>query len=273
MEKPKDYPDIVYKYRNWTSDTNKAVIKNNELFMTSPKDFNDPFDCRIPINYSLLNTPEKIQRFAIEFTERHKEWLINNDYNLKSEIEAIKYDYTNDMESMQAKHESILFNSQDKHYGVLSMTTDWDNILMWSHYGDFHRGYCVGFWEDQMRRSQLFGKGGPVTYDKNNNYPVIDPISNENKMVKGFKETHTKAFDWKYENEYRFYNLYFPKEAMNNDRKVIIPNEFFADITIGIMTPEDHKNEIIEIAKKNGIKVYQAKKVPFKFKITREEIK
>ena len=90
---------------------------------------------------------------------------------------------------------------------------------------------------------------------------------------KGFKETHTKAFDWKYENEYRFLNLYFPKDPTDDDRKVIIPNEFFAEITIGIMTPEDNRNEIIEIAIKKGIKVFQAKKVPFKFEITREEIK
>ena len=38
-------------------------------------------------------------------------------------------------------------------------------------------------------------------------------------------------------------------------------------------TSEEDRKEIIELALKKGIKVYQAKKVPFKFEITKEEIK
>src|SRR5437762_935552 len=64
MEKKEKYPDIVYKYRNWSEDNHKNVLYKNQLFLTSPKDFNDPFDCRIPQNFSLLNTKEKIQQFV-----------------------------------------------------------------------------------------------------------------------------------------------------------------------------------------------------------------
>jgi hypothetical protein len=30
-------------------------------------------------------------------------------------------------------------------YGVLCFSRSWDNILMWSHYGDRHKGICLGF--------------------------------------------------------------------------------------------------------------------------------
>lgn len=267
-----NYPEIVYKYRNWTSDFNKAVLEKNELFMTSPEYFNDPFDCRIPTNYNLLDTPEKVNNYAVEFTERHKVWLKENGQNLQEEIRLIKNDFTYRLSEMQQNHENQLFQSQNKHYGILSMTTKWNNILMWSHYGDFHKGYCIGFWEEKMRKSALFGKGGPVSYNNENEYPKIDPLSKENGMIKGFKETHTKAFDWKYEDEYRFFNLYYPNEPTDDDRKVRITNNLFAEIILGIMMPENHKKEIIKLAKEKGIKIYQAKKVPFKFEITREEI-
>ena len=86
MSKPETYPDIIYKYRNWKTESNKNVLLKNELFMTSPEYFNDPFDCRIPTNYNLLDTPKKIEQYAVEFVNRHKVWLLQNDYNLKKEI-------------------------------------------------------------------------------------------------------------------------------------------------------------------------------------------
>ena len=33
---------------------------------------------------------------------------------------------------------------------------------MWSHYGDFHRGYCIGFDEEKLRNTGFFGKGGKM---------------------------------------------------------------------------------------------------------------
>jgi hypothetical protein len=41
-------PKIIYKYRNWSDKHHKNVLKKNELYMSSPEEFNDPFDCRIP---------------------------------------------------------------------------------------------------------------------------------------------------------------------------------------------------------------------------------
>ncbi|SPE41741.1 conserved hypothetical protein [Candidatus Sulfopaludibacter sp. SbA3] len=32
-----------------------------------------------------------------------------------------------------------------KRYGALCFSRSWNNILMWSHYGDKHKGICLGF--------------------------------------------------------------------------------------------------------------------------------
>jgi hypothetical protein len=274
MNNPQEYPEIIYKYRNWTEEYHKDILIKNNLFMASPDYFNDPFDCRIPINYTLLDTPEKIEKYVVSFVERHKQLFLSRRIDLQEEINRMTIDYTNNIEQIQSNYEKILFAGQNQHYGVLSLSKRWDSILMWAHYAQNHRGFCVGFWEEKLRESRKFDKGGPVSYNPENEYPQIHPLTedNEDKMVDKFKETHTKAFDWKYEEEYRINKLFYPEIPTNEDRIITIPDDFFAEITIGLMMPNEHKNEIIELARRKNIRVYQAKRIPFKFVIDREEI-
>ena len=138
----------------------------------------------------------------------------------KSFFEYIRNIVKND-EILEVIDENDLFVKQNIHYGILSMSSRWNSILMWSHYAEFHKGYCAGFWEDKMRESGLFGKGGPVTYNPENDYPKINPLKEYKPMIKGFIETNTKANDWSYENEYRLFNLYFPEIPTKEDRKII----------------------------------------------------
>jgi hypothetical protein len=56
--------NVLYKYRNWTDENHKKMLKENELFFASPRSFNDPFDCKIPVNFSILNTNEKIDLYV-----------------------------------------------------------------------------------------------------------------------------------------------------------------------------------------------------------------
>lgn len=272
MTKPEDYPDIIYKYRNWKDDNHKDILRKNILYMPPPIYFNDPFDCRIPTNYKLLNSTEKIEKYVLAFINKHQEFLLRKGVNLDEEFIRMCKDFSKNIDDIQTDHERILFGNQDKHYGVLSLSKRWNSILMWSHYADNHLGFCVGFWEDKLRESGLFGKGGPVHYNPENEYPTIDPLEDENIMVTGFKQTHTKAFDWEYEQEYRLTKLFFPNVPSNEDRKIPIKDDLFAEIVIGLTTTENSKKEILEIAKSKSIKVYQTKKVSMKFEIFREQI-
>jgi len=118
--------------------------------MASLQDCNDPFDCRIPTNYNLLDSDDKIENYATSFINRHKSFILENGYNLENERNLLKKDLAN-LDAIQSQHENELFESQNLHYGILSLSARWNSILMWSHYGDFHKGYCVGFHEDKMR--------------------------------------------------------------------------------------------------------------------------
>ena len=57
------------------------------------------------------------------------------------------------------------------------MSGRWNSILMWSHYGDNHNGFCIGFNEMKMRNNGLFHRGGTVNYSKS--FPELNPLSDE----------------------------------------------------------------------------------------------
>lgn len=272
MYKPDDYPEIIYKYRNWKEDNHKDILIKNILYMSPPIYFNDPFDCRIPTNYALIDSIEKIEKYVLAFIKKHQDFLLRKGINLEKEFIKMCEDFSQNIDIIQADHERILFDQQDKHYGVLSLSKRWNSILMWSHYADNHSGFCVGFSEDKIRESGLFGKGGPVHYNPENDYPTINPLEEENLMITGFKQTHTKAYDWEYEQEYRLTKLFVPNVPTTEDRKIQFKDDLLSEIIIGLTTSETSKKEILEIAKNKNIKVYQTKKVSMKFEIFREQI-
>ena len=140
---------------------------------------------------------------------------------------------------------------------------------MWSHYADFHKGYCIGFYEHKLRTSQLFGKGGTVSYSKK--FPEMSPLEG-NITEKSFMQTHSKADDWYYEKEYRLMKLFYPNPPSVDDRIVTIPDDFIAEVIIGLCTPEEDKKEILDVCKNRGIIVFLTHKIPFEFKIGRSEI-
>lgn len=261
-----DNPEIVYKYRHWSDPFHRKVLLENELFLASPICFNDPFDCRITTNYLLLDTPEKREEYIQIGMKKHATFLSERGLDLDS-VKSDLQRRIDDLESFQREHDEIEVTEMNKCYGVVSLSARWDSILMWSHYADHHRGFCIGFNEEKIQNSGLFGKGGMVNYS--NSYPSIDPRE-EYSMEQSFVHTHTKAEDWKYEQEYRLMNMFYPIPATNDaDRIVKVPDEFIEEVIIGLHIPSNHRSEILSECKRRSIPVFQTIKVPRRFNLDR----
>lgn len=265
-------PEKVYKYRIWKNGSHKNLLLYNELYLASPKDFNDPFDCRISPNFIDLTKEEKysyINELAISKFEETERKGLNFPKVLKDLEKRL-----DDPIKFQRDSEKIIYNEQDKYYGILSLSCRWKSILMWSHYSDCHRGFCVGFWEEKLRNTGFFGKAGIVKYDTK--FPEIKPKvakTPEDIIETTFIRTHTKSEDWTYEAEYRLVQNYFPNEPKPFKRIIRVPDDVFAEVILGINISENDKDEIVEICKIKGISVYQAIKKDFRFEIDRALIK
>ena len=268
---PDDFPKILYKYRRWDDLYHKRILENNELYLSSPKHFNDPFDCRIPEDYYLLNTTdlknEYIEKILTE-QPNNSEYEINE---LKDKQNYIRiYNYLNsDISKVQKEMSERWFKLQDLHFGILSMSTIWDNILMWGHYANCHKGFCIGLYEKNLRESNAFGRGGIVNYQ--NEFPKINPL--DDIIEKSFTQTHFKALNWQYESEFRLTKTIFPEVPTETDRIVNFKDDTIAEIILGLNISKDDEQTIIEIARKRKIKIYKTYKKVLEFKLDRYEIK
>ncbi len=243
----------------------------NQLYFSSPKDFNDPFDCRISKNYLLLNTAEKVNKFVTEAVIRQYNKLVKGGYNIEDIRKSMINRFTNNREEEQKDFEKRHFENQDKYYGVLSLSESWDNILMWTHYSNNHKGFCAGFYKKKLTdlaEIENF-KAGPVRYKKT--FPKIDPLDND-RIKNGFLETHIKAVDWRYEKEYRLFKLFYPNEPTKDDRIFTVDNSIFAEVTLGKFFPENQIGTMIKIADEKKIPLFRIEKVPYKFKFVRTKL-
>mgnify|MGYP004344840481 CR=1 FL=1 len=67
-----DFPKTLYKFRDWTNPLHKEILTKKTLYLASPRDFNDPFDCRLSKNYLSLSDPKKMEKYQ-KFT---KNWVL-----------------------------------------------------------------------------------------------------------------------------------------------------------------------------------------------------
>lgn len=268
----RDIPSILYKYRDWKTCYHSDLLKTDEVYFASPKDCNDPFDCRITANF-IQRSKDELEAFANDMASAHRydpEMRGKDFQNIFDNFKSRLFD----VESFQDEMDKSYFNDQDKYYGILSLSKFWDSILMWSHYSNNHKGFCVGI--KGMSITKWFNdkaKGGGVNYE--NDFPdmqpqVMEKMSYKEFLERSFTETHTKAKGWCYEGEYRVLKNNYPELLIN--RKDYLPPNSIEEIILGIAISNEDKKEILEIAEKKNINVYQAKKIPQKFKMTREQI-
>lgn len=189
----------------------------------------------------------------------------NIDY-VKNDLRSSMSDI-NEFQKIQEYAES---RTMDDNYGVLSMTERWNSILMWSHYANFHKGFCIGLNESKMRNSNFFHNGGPVNYETN--FPIIHPLNNEDSIEMMFMQTHRKALDWSYEKEYRLVKMFYPEIPTTEERKIFVPSDFISEVILGLKMSDLDTEQIIAECRKKNIRVFQSIKVPFKFELERKEI-
>lgn len=109
-----------------------------------------------------------------------------------------------------------IFNVIDNQFGVASLTTSFNNPLMWSHYANSHKGICIEYdlSEDVKDVETLKSLLIPVKYSNERvtiDYTLMDKIDLKNIEHKGKNDLlkffisglYTKHFVWKYEDEWR----------------------------------------------------------------------
>lgn len=246
-------PEITHLYKYYPfNEYSLSVLTNKKVWFSKPARLNDPFD--IDIDFIYLISPSNF-RFMIKVLKGQngvpKERL--EELN-KLEKEIPDQNALNEMS--RAMNER--FRDDRKNWGVFCMCESPKNILMWSHYTDCHRGFCLQFVRSSENDLGNIEKTQPVFYRCE--YPSPAPYT-ENGMERIYDELFfTKAKDWEYEKEWRMLNE-------KGDVELPLPGNISA-IIFGLNMHETQKKKIKNIlSEEQEIKYLQAVKVKNKFEL------
>lgn len=237
MEYLGDIPDTLYKYRDWRDDYHKKVITKNELFLASRTKFNDPFDSSIPYRYAVTElTPENIFLKLREIEKKinpslSENEIINRCYEIQKTDRFVSGAYWKD------NYDNYL-QEIDTRFGILSLTSKNDNLLMWSHYSNSHKGYCIGF-DKRILFELVEGTLSRINYTTQ--MPTI-PLFDET-GIGANNILFAKSSEWEYEDEYRI------KKHFAANKIFQFPNEAVKEIILGLKLTEAEKDEILAIAR------------------------
>lgn len=186
---------FLYKFRPLSPDDEqslkhtKQIIVDSKLWLSSPRDFNDPFDLKV---YSeLAGTPAEKRR-------RYKDIALkySKNSNWKKRAAFVERLMARSPVEEQERLRTIVEHNRDK-VGVVSFAGDPRSILMWSHYGRFHTGICLQFDVDKDHRVFL----GALAVNYTTKYPVFNLINSRSMTESGALLSKFEA--WKYEGERR----------------------------------------------------------------------
>ena len=234
-------------------------ISNKTLWLSSPKFFNDPFDCVINVNY--YSEAERIRRNYLKkyFDDDNiVEYLLSFD---ESEKGLLKF-----AESLKELNEDI--NSYFENSIYVSSFSEFDNlksIRMWAHYANNHSGVCLEYDFNAVKNASLFGCI-PVKYT--NDYHYLLDANDVFENVANYLKFFTKAKEWEHEREWRVAQK---NETINmNGYKVAFALPI--SIYLGCKVSDKLKDDVMSICKDKGISLYQMKMNPGSFDIYPEMI-
>lgn len=179
-------PPFLYKYQSVTEYSLKSLAEGT-VWMSSPASFNDPFDCAINLDRTKLK--ESVAHAVKLVSQDHEASTIESADLTSPENEAA---YTVLRASLAAHMASI---------GVLCLTESASEILMWSHYAQYHQGFCIEYRVDDD--SLLKAMARPVRYT--DAYPSLSLKNLPADADENFIDicVYTKASQWSYEREWR----------------------------------------------------------------------
>lgn len=232
---------LVYKYRGAGEKAFKRAIdglKYNYFWASSPQDLNDPCEA-----ITDKRTFKKQYRAISRFLGFRENWH---------------------MEHLDENADEVL-SLADK-MGILSLSKTYLNELLWAHYADGHRGFCI---EYNLEYLDLTDGGNgvfslPVTYSsKPPKISFLDVIrKGQNGII--HKNGFYKPLCWKYEEEHRVItnkigeNYYDPRAVKS--------------IYFGLLISDEHKSLIRESLKGRDIKFYQIVQEKNSYEFNRQEL-
>lgn len=257
-----DHPQVtnLYKYRTFSSRA-LSMLANNELYFAVSDSFNDPFDCRGRHEYEFTDDNDFVNKWAILAASSGK----------MSKTEAFKY-LSRVVSDKQQKEEYIARQSDEfqktvlQSFGICSFSEVPDDILMWSHYCDGHKGFCIKF---NRAPDNILAEAKPVDYPKSNeflsfNYWLGKTEAQIDELVKIIL---TKSRHWDYEEEWRLIEAPDNLKPDYKGHEIEYPDNMLSGIIFGSRMNKKSRATLKAILSGKSTEFYEARVVKNKFQL------
>lgn len=284
-------PHKLYRYQRCVEHSIDS-LRSDTVWLSSPSSYNDPFDCSFSIDYADVFT-EPLREALIKVAQEPGSWITQeqaaeirsssdplsafvkavserknfitsaqSEELMKSLAKARQYnDHTSSLKLVE-QHKNAL--------KVCSFSEVKDSIIMWSHYADYHKGFCLEYdlCKDEMCRRLVV----PVVYrqklfDATRFFKAaIKDRSQFNVLFPILAALH-KSPEWSYEREWRIVvpaNL-IPKEGL---LRVPQPQRLF----LGARMSEESRAAVSSIARLKGIDIMQMRMATDSFSLRAERL-
>jgi hypothetical protein len=253
-------------------DINKGIVEFTKRIMGEPEIF---FDLLLPfisnkidkgkLAYDMKNLQEKIGEENISKVKVDPLNIRIDDFKEMSKFAGIAPGFQDAEDKVNDSVGNLnkkIFSFIDNRFGIASLTTRYDDALMWSHYASSHAGICIEYdfkdYIEQLDKANMLLF--PVNYSEKRvtiDQSILDKIDLKNieeqgrmDILKLFIEgLYTKNIVWKYENEWRSIALLSNNDI--NSRKIISGD--ISALYLGSNMDNKTKKALIKLLDMNSI--------------------
>lgn len=228
--------DYFYRYRSLSGESLEWVrrsILHSQHHFSAPFSFNDPFDCRP--NFALNGTKDQIVKYYEAILSRRCPEMSRQERRIDARRRVSDPEFDPRNPANFAKFRSMYHEQVTARVGVLCISEVPDDLLMWAHYADSHKGICLAL----NRSNPFFATAHPVKYQKLR--PEVNPLVDSHEEMLD-RSMFTKSDHWSYEKEWRI--LQYKSGAAT----YTLPTEALAGIVLGAQIDSAHERQIFEWA-------------------------
>lgn len=191
-----------------------------KLWMSDPEKFNDPLDLRLRIEDQTYRGPfgDEVRLCEAMRVLIHNNSQVASHWFYNERLLDVVRRWTQGELAISV----LEFEIQDRfmEFGVACFTPVWNHALMWSHYAERHKGYCIEYSVREMdlvQKNQGLVASFPVQYSSSLPKLCITEALFSPHQTLG-RMLATKSAEWAYEREWRLVHL--EKKGMSIDMPV-----------------------------------------------------
>jgi hypothetical protein len=243
-------PERLYKYFS-PNEFTKKVISESSIYFSKPSNFNDPFDCRVNIQYG--KSEEELKNnlnhyFPTLLPQLEKSNFFNGAFKSP--------------EDQNSFLNTLVLSILDMKMGVTCFSEIPNSPLMWAHYAASHYGICLEF--DMKTKSFFRDNLIPVLYFQD--YPVYDLNAFKDRGLRNLlmRLMASKSEDWDYEYEWRC------TSDEGGGKTYPFEKHLLKAVIFGINASEQFREEIILLVHEHGyqdVEFFQAEMSTTEYKI------